>query len=111
MNHETFDSIVQIIAIVVPLFMAIITGLLAYAVQQTIGRVNDKVESVQYELGQHKKDCERVDKGILMNDVERLEDEVTKLRSFAHWASACLHVLAGGLVSGSKDVKLPERSQ
>ena len=87
MSHETQDLTVQILAIGIPIFMTIIMGLLTYAVQQTIGRVNDKLTAVHAELTKHQVSCEKVDKAGLQKDISRLEDEVGKLRNLMHWIS------------------------
>ena len=76
LSHEGSDLLIELLAIFVPVIMTVIVGLLAFSVMQTIGRVNDKIKSVQYELTEHKESCNRVDKGVLQTRIEGLEREV-----------------------------------
>lgn len=117
MSHEGRDLTIQILAIVVPIVMLLIMGLLSWALTQTIGRLNDnltasisrvtdRVKSTQAELTEHKDECDKIDKAVLANDIATLKSEVSASRRFAHWVGDCL-----GLIGGKLDVRLPERPQ
>lgn len=106
MNHDAWDAAIRSAAIIVPILMTILFGLVAYANAQTVGRVYDKINSVQAELNEHKDDCSKVDKAVLAEKVSRHEIEIAASRKFSHWVGDCL-----GRICGKLEVKLPDRPE
>ena len=122
MPHESWDLVLRWLSILVPVVMTIIFGLLALAMRvtigrlmdkivsvqavltETIGRVADKLANVQGELTEHKDACSKVDTAVLANQVETLDKEMTNARKFARWVGDCI-----GRIAGKLDVVLPDR--
>jgi len=98
------DWTIRILAIIVPIFMTIIFALIGIAWKATLGRVTDKIESVQFELSEHKDACDKVNKSVLASRVDDMRAEIKGLRNFSHWVVASLHALALEM-----KVRLPER--
>ena len=97
MSHDGLDIVIQIGAITVPIVMTLIFALIAYAVNQSTGRVRDKIKSVQEELTEHKDSCEKIDKNVLESRLVNAETEITNIRKFNHWIANKIMIIAGKL--------------
>lgn len=122
MPHESWDLLLRWLSILVPVVMTIIFGLVALTMRvtigrlmdkivsvqailtETIGRVSDRLMSLQGELTEHKDGCSKVDTAVLANQVGSLDKEVTSARKFSHWVGDCI-----GRIAGKLDVSLPDR--
>lgn len=101
------DRLIQVLAIVVPIVMSIVFGLIVFAFKQTFGRVLDKVNDLTVDLKEHEDLCRVVDKKVLQNDVDTMKKEIDGFRKFSHWANDSLFIIADKMVPG---ITLPRRS-
>lgn len=84
--------------IFVPIASAIGVGIVGYsfkkAIDETLGRIHDHIVSVDQRLNGHVEECDKVDKAVLQEKIDRTEEEVEKVRKFTHWASNALSTIA-----------------
>lgn len=94
MNHQYYDGVIQILAIIVPVFCTTIVGLITFGVRQIIRNLSLQIDKVAQDISDHRIKCDQISKEVLAKQIETLEVEIEKSRRFAHWIGDTIIIIA-----------------